>query len=189
MKEMFARSVKTERATPSRHCKGARVNGLTTTAMHGIEYTPPPPPPRALFPSLSDSSPSERKKYRVSVLSLLYQGRGGELERAAKLSGVGGGVGMGLVGGDGAVSREAFGSGGVELDGRLPSRKELGQLVRLRFADVVEVNVCLGFIAVLVCFRFRFLFVFVFVFLFVFAMFAVFVLFVSVVVVVNARLL
>ena len=64
------------------------------------------------------------------------------MERAAKLSGSGGVVGMGLVGGDGAVSTEAFGSGGVELDGRLPSRKELGKLVRLRFADVVEVNVC-----------------------------------------------
>lgn len=48
---------------------------------------------------------------------------------------------MGLVGGDGEVSREAFsGSGGIELDGRLPSRKELGQLVRLRFAGVVEVK-------------------------------------------------
>ena len=40
---MCAWSVKTRRA-PARHCRGARVSGHTTTAMHDNEYTPPSPP-------------------------------------------------------------------------------------------------------------------------------------------------
>ena len=45
-------SVKTRR-TPSRHCRGARVYGHTTTVVHDIEYTPPPrlPNPHSPYPS------------------------------------------------------------------------------------------------------------------------------------------
>ncbi|CAM9547150.1 unnamed protein product, partial [Laminaria digitata] len=39
-------SVKTRRA-PSRHCRGSRVYGNTTTAMHDDEYTSLPPPPKS----------------------------------------------------------------------------------------------------------------------------------------------
>ena len=38
---MFAWSVKTPRS-PSRHCRDARADDLTTTAVHGVEYTPSP---------------------------------------------------------------------------------------------------------------------------------------------------
>ena len=48
---MPAWSLKTRRA-PSRHCRGARVCGHTTTAMHDSEYTRPPKPPRHYRQSL-----------------------------------------------------------------------------------------------------------------------------------------
>ncbi|CAM9465025.1 unnamed protein product [Ectocarpus fasciculatus] len=72
----------------------------------------------------------EGKDYRVSVLSLLYQGRGGELK------GVAGRVSAMLAGGSGDGSgRET----GISLDGRLPSRKELVQLSQLCFPRAAEV--------------------------------------------------
>ncbi|CAN0469802.1 unnamed protein product, partial [Ectocarpus sp. 12 AP-2014] len=68
----------------------------------------------------------EGKDYRVSVLSLLYQGRGGELK------GVAGRVSTVFAGGSGDGSR-------IALDGRLPSRKELVQLSQLCFPRAAEV--------------------------------------------------
>ena len=40
-KQCLSGRLKTRRA-PSRHCRGARIYGHTTTAMHNIEYTLPP---------------------------------------------------------------------------------------------------------------------------------------------------
>ncbi|CBN77518.1 nischarin/ IRAS/ imidazoline receptor [Ectocarpus siliculosus] len=72
----------------------------------------------------------EGKDYRVSVLSLLYQGWGGELKGAA------GRVSTMFAGGSGDGSgRET----GIALDGRLPSRKELVQLSQLCFPRAAEV--------------------------------------------------
>ncbi|CAB1107590.1 unnamed protein product [Ectocarpus sp. CCAP 1310/34] len=72
----------------------------------------------------------EGKDYRVSVLSLLYQGRGGELK------GVAGRFSTMLAGGSGDGSRRET---GIALDGRLPSRKELVQLSQLCFPRAAEV--------------------------------------------------
>lgn len=77
------------------------------------------------------------------MLSLLYRGRGGELERAAALANLGGiGISLGDFGGGGGDggSVDVFGAGGIALDGVLSSRKELGELTRLRFASAVEVR-------------------------------------------------
>lgn len=35
---------------------------------------------------------------------------------------------------------DVFGEDGIALDGQLPSRKELGALTRLRFANAVDVS-------------------------------------------------
>ncbi|CAN0117075.1 unnamed protein product, partial [Scytosiphon promiscuus] len=69
----------------------------------------------------------EGDDYRMSVLTLLYQGRAVELDSvAARASG-------GLRSGGGAngrrdEGRRSAGGSGVALDGRLPSKKEQGQL-------------------------------------------------------------
>lgn len=79
----------------------------------------------------------------MSVLSLLYKGRGGELERAAMLANAGGiGIALGDFGGGGGDGRDVdvFRAGGIALDGMPPSRKELGELSRLRFAGAVGVR-------------------------------------------------
>lgn len=84
----------------------------------------------------------EGNKYRVSVLSLLYQGKGAELDRAAAFSSIGtGGVikGASMTLAGGSVGGNRRGTVGIVLDGLVPSKKELTTLSRLRFADAVEV--------------------------------------------------
>lgn len=88
----------------------------------------------------------------MSVLSLLYQGRGAELERTAQLFDMGDAVGIGLgeeEGGGGGGG----GGNGVALDGRLPSRKELGQLAQLCFTKAAEVRWRWNFFVLVFCFR------------------------------------
>lgn len=81
----------------------------------------------------------ERKTYRVTVLSLLHEGRGTELHKAVALSGVGGmGATLGI--GDSGVNSHLSETGTIALDGRFPSRKELGELIRLQFASAIEVR-------------------------------------------------
>lgn len=70
----------------------------------------------------------------------MYQGRGADLERAAALANVyyatfeGGSAGEGIASGASEVVN------GIALDGQLPSKKELGELTRLRFATAIEVG-------------------------------------------------
>ena len=61
---MSAWSVKTRRA-PSRHCRGARVYGHTTTTMHDNEYTPPPSPSSPAAAKHANSSPPPQKKHSL----------------------------------------------------------------------------------------------------------------------------
>lgn len=78
----------------------------------------------------------------MTVLSLLYKGRGAELDRVARLvkkNSMGGGVGM-STGGAGEEEAADGGPVGVALDGRLPSRKEIAQLDQLCFTKAAEVN-------------------------------------------------
>lgn len=84
----------------------------------------------------------------MTVLSLLYKGRGTELDRAARIvnkSSMGMSVGISTgAGNEEAAAADGGGSVGVALDGRLPSRKEIGQLSRLCFTKAAEVTVLVG---------------------------------------------
>lgn len=80
----------------------------------------------------------------MTVLSLLYKGRGAELDRVARLAskntmGVSIGIGTGGAAGD-EDAADGGGSVGVALDGRLPSRKEIGRLAQLCFTKAAEVR-------------------------------------------------
>lgn len=103
--------------------------------VHRATQSGMPAPNLHASPSVLPGVVREGKDYRVSVLSLLYQGRGGELKGAA------GRISTMLAGGSGDGSgRET----GIALDGRLPSRKELVQLSQLCFPRAAEVRIVGG---------------------------------------------
>ena len=62
VRAMSAWSVKTRHA-PSRHCRGARVYGHTTTAMHDNEYTTPPIETALIPGGLAQGSARKIPKY------------------------------------------------------------------------------------------------------------------------------
>lgn len=64
------------------------------------------------------------------MLSLLYQGRKVELEQARPVGGT--------VFGEGGEASMC--TDGLALDGQLPSRKELGEVVRLQFDSAEKVG-------------------------------------------------
>ena len=72
---MPAWSLKTRRAPPSWYCRGARVYGLTTTAMHGMS-TPLPPSPLPVPPRLP-STHTTHSHGNTAHLSIVLQYRSG----------------------------------------------------------------------------------------------------------------
>lgn len=84
---------------------------------------------------------SEGKDYRVTVLSLLYQKKTDELERAVRISNARNGFCLSSLSSNVQIpavdSREAV---GIVLDGQRSSRAELIELNRLTFADAVKVR-------------------------------------------------
>eukprot|EP00752_Nemacystus_decipiens_P014978 g13336.t1 len=85
---------------------------------------------------------AEGKAYRVTVLSLLYKGRGTELDRVARLAsktamGVSS-IGISTTSAGDEDAADGGGSVGVALDGRLPSKKEIGRLAQLCFTKAAE---------------------------------------------------